>query len=44
MAWEYLPHDFPPAKTVYDHYAKWERDGTTARIHDLLRVKPLEVV
>jgi transposase len=37
MAWEYLPHDFPPAKTVYDYYAKWERDGTTARIHDLLR-------
>ena len=23
MAWEYLPHDFPPAKTVYDYYAKW---------------------
>ncbi|AEV86907.1 transposase [Actinoplanes sp. SE50] len=37
MAWEYLPHDFPPAKTVYDYYAKWEADGTTARIHDLLR-------
>ncbi|MBF9130320.1 IS5 family transposase [Plantactinospora sp. S1510] len=37
IAWEYLPHDFPPAKTVYDYYAKWERDGTTQRIHDLLR-------
>lgn len=34
---EYLPHDFPPAKTDYDYYAKWEKDGTTARIHDLLR-------
>ncbi len=21
-AWEYLPHDFPPYKTVYDYYAK----------------------
>jgi transposase len=37
IAWEYLPHDFPPAKTVYDYYAKWEKDGTTQRIHDLLR-------
>lgn len=37
IAWDYLPHDFPPAKTVYDYYAKWERDGTTQQIHDLLR-------
>ncbi|WP_285691997.1 IS5 family transposase, partial [Actinoplanes sp. NBRC 103695] len=37
IAWEYLPHDFPPAKTVYDYYAKWEKDGTTQQIHDLLR-------
>lgn len=37
MAWEYLPHDFPPYKTVYDYYAKWEADGTTRAIHDLLR-------
>jgi transposase len=39
MAWEYLPHDFPPYKTVYDYYAKWEKDGTTAKIHDLLRAQ-----
>ncbi|MFI9848548.1 transposase, partial [Nonomuraea sp. NPDC051941] len=37
IAWEYLPHDFPPCKTVYDYYAKWEADGTTQRLHDLLR-------
>jgi transposase len=37
IAWEYLPHDFPPCKTVYDYYAKWEADGTTEQIHDLLR-------
>lgn len=37
IAWEYLPHDFPPAKTVYDYYAKWEADGTTETLHDLLR-------
>ena len=34
IAWEYLPHDFPPFKTVYDYYAKWEADGTTEAIHD----------
>ena len=31
------PHDFPPFKTVYDYYAKWEADGTTEAIHDELR-------
>jgi transposase len=39
IAWEYLPHDFPPYKTVYDYYAKWEKDGTTEAIHDELRRK-----
>ncbi|MEV6808934.1 IS5 family transposase [Streptomyces sp. NPDC051132] len=37
IPWEYLPHDFPPYKTVYDYYAKWESDGTTQQVHDLLR-------
>jgi transposase len=37
IAWEYLPHDLPPCKTVYDYYAKWEKDGTTLQVHDLLR-------
>lgn len=36
-AWHLLPHDFPPYKTVYDYYAKWEKDGTAEAIHDLLR-------
>ena len=39
IPWEYLPHDFPPHKTVYDYYAKWEADGTTQEGHDLLRDK-----
>jgi transposase len=39
IPWEYLPHDFPPFKTVYDYYAKWEADGTTQQVHDLLRDK-----
>ncbi|MFE0420136.1 transposase [Streptomyces tendae] len=37
IPWEYLPHGFPPYKTVYDYYAKWETDGTTQQVHDLLR-------
>ncbi|MFF3373772.1 IS5 family transposase [Streptomyces sp. NPDC002680] len=39
IPWEYLAHDFPPHKTVYDYYAKWETDGTTQQVHDLLRDK-----
>src|ERR1017187_8661891 len=39
IAWEYLPHDFPPFKTVYDYYAKWEAGGLTEAIHDELRRK-----
>lgn len=36
-AWEYLPHDFPPFKTVYGYFAVWRDDGTTEHIHDVLR-------
>src|ERR1017187_6614492 len=39
IAWEYLPHDFPPFKTVYDYYAKWEAGGLTEAIRDELRRK-----
>ncbi|MFG2794919.1 IS5 family transposase [Streptomyces sp. NPDC048419] len=39
IPWEYLPHGFPPYKAVYDYYAKWEADGTTRQVHDLLRDK-----
>ena len=39
IAWEYLPHDLPPYKTVYDYFARWAKDGTTQKIHDLLRTK-----
>jgi transposase len=37
IAWACLPHDFPPYQTVYDYYAKWDVDGTTETLHDLLR-------
>ncbi len=25
--WRLLPKDFPPWKTVYDHYSQWNRRG-----------------
>ena len=25
--WRQLPKDFPPWKTVYDHYSQWNRRG-----------------
>ena len=39
IPWEYLSHDFPPYKTVYDYFAKWEVDCIAQRVHDLLRDK-----
>jgi transposase len=35
--WRALPADFPPAWTVYWWAAKWEADGSAARMHDELR-------
>ena len=31
-AWDLLPHDFPPAKTVYDYFNGWSKDGTWERV------------
>lgn len=39
IAWEYLPHDFPPYKTVHSYFTRWAADGTTEKIHNLLRGK-----
>lgn len=41
-AWELLPHDFPPVKTVYAYFSQWEKDGTAEKVHDLLRRKVRE--
>ena len=35
--WRYLPKDFPPKSTVWRYFDAWRRDGTLARIHDILR-------
>jgi transposase len=34
---DYLPHDFPPGKTVSWYFSLWEKEGVTERIHDALR-------
>ena len=39
IPWEYLPHDFPPFKTVHGYFALWEKEGLTEVIHDALRGK-----
>ncbi len=36
-AWELLPNDFPPPKTVYGYGRKWEKKGVWQKIHDELR-------
>lgn len=43
-AWEMLPHDLPPPKTVYDYFNKWSQDGTWERINATLarRVRQAE--
>jgi len=35
-AWEMLPHDLPPSKTVDDYFNKGSQDGTWERINGLL--------
>ena len=37
IAWEALPHDFPPHKTVYDYFYKLNKQGIWPRILDQLR-------
>lgn len=37
--WDYLPHDFPPADTVYGYFRAWKNDGTWSKLNDVLRGK-----
>lgn len=36
-AWDLLPNDFPPTKTVYGYWRKWEKQGVWQKIHSDLR-------
>src|SRR3954468_19544419 len=31
IAWQYLPHDFPPYKTVHGYFALWRRQDSPRR-------------
>ena len=35
--WRALPVDFPPWRTVYHYFKKWDRDGTLNHMHNGLR-------
>lgn len=34
--WRYLPSEFPPWRTVYEYFAKWQADGTLRKIQQRL--------
>ena len=36
-AWQLLPNDFPPHKTVYYYFWLWRKQGLRKKIHDKLR-------
>jgi transposase len=35
--WDQIPERYGPAKTCYDRFARWEQDGTWARIEKRLQ-------
>lgn len=37
--WDYLPHDFPPADTVYGYFRDWKNDGAWGKVNAVLRGK-----
>ena len=37
-----LPHDYPPWKSVYSQFRRWEQSGLLDKIHDELRVRSRE--
>jgi transposase len=40
IAWPYLPRDFPPAMTVYGHFATWSREGLFEQLQIQLTETP----
>lgn len=34
--WRYLPHDFPPWKTVYTYFRRWKKEGVFEESNDAL--------
>ena len=40
--WRALPADFPPWRTVYGYYQRWNASGVTTAVHDALRSQARE--
>jgi transposase len=40
--WRYLPHEYPPWRTVQNWFLRWSKDGTFDKITDALREKVRE--
>lgn len=38
-SWRQLPVDYPLWQTVYWHFARWEQEGVTPVVHDVLRAQ-----
>ena len=36
-AWSLLPHDFPPAQTVFWYFRQWRRSGLWEQVNQVLR-------
>lgn len=36
VQWRMLPSDFPPWKTVYDHFSRWNKRGVWAEVLNVL--------
>ena len=39
VQWSYLPHDFPPSRTVYYYLEKWSKEGVFEKIHHVISIK-----
>ncbi len=37
IPWRLMPHDLPPWRVVYDHFAEWRRTGKWERVNATLR-------
>ncbi|PPE04179.1 hypothetical protein HCUR_00370 [Holospora curviuscula] len=37
--WRYLPHDFPPWKTVFEQYRRWKKSGVIEKMNHKLTTR-----
>lgn len=42
--WRYLPHDFPPWKTVYEQFRRWKKQGVFEKLnYDLTKASRIQM-